>query len=80
MGENRYSRLMEKRLLREILKLSMDKRIQLAGDIWDSIREDDELIVLPDAHRCELDRRLDDANPAPGRSWNEVKARLLGAP
>jgi putative addiction module component (TIGR02574 family) len=35
---------------------------------------------IPESHREELDRRLAaaDADPAPGRPWEEVRARLRG--
>ena len=71
MSANRFS---------EILKLSVAERIQLVEDIWDSIAAEPDEVQLSDELREELDRRLADqaANPGVGRSWSEVKARLLG--
>lgn len=59
--------------------LSREERLELLGEIWDSLTPevDDE---IPESHREELDRRiaLADANPQAGKPWQEVKARLLG--
>ena len=67
--------------LSDILKLSVAERIQLVEDIWDSIAADPEALALSEEHRQELDRRLDHqaTSPGVGRSWAEVKARLLGS-
>ncbi len=43
--------------LSEILKLSVAERIQLAGDIWDSIAAEPEALPLTPAQRDELRRR-----------------------
>ncbi|MDQ3606277.1 MAG: addiction module protein [Gemmatimonadota bacterium] len=63
----------------DILKLSVAERIQLVEDIWDSIAAEPDALELSAEQRSELDRRLADqeANPGAGRSWDEVKARLL---
>jgi putative addiction module component (TIGR02574 family) len=65
--------------LPELLKLSVAERIQLVEDIWDSIAAEPGAVTLSDELRDELDRRLDEqaANPGVGRSWSEVKARIL---
>ena len=49
---------------------------QLLGEIWDSLSHDD--TSIPESHREELDRRLAaaDADPAAGKPWEEVCARL----
>ncbi|MDQ3684277.1 MAG: addiction module protein [Acidobacteriota bacterium] len=64
--------------LSEILRLSIAERIQLAEDIWDSIAAFPEAIVITDAQREELDRRLQAyaQNPNEGISWNELKEKL----
>jgi putative addiction module component (TIGR02574 family) len=64
-----------------ILKLSVAERLQLVEDIWDSIAAEPGAITLSQEQREELDRRLADheANPGAGRSWDEVRARLLGS-
>jgi putative addiction module component (TIGR02574 family) len=61
-------------------KLSVTERLVLVEDIWDSIAAEQQLLDMPNWHKDELDRRLAaySANPSPGSSWNEVKARLEG--
>lgn len=44
--------------LAEILQLSVDERIKLATEIWDSIAAVPEAVTLSDSQREELDRRL----------------------
>lgn len=60
--------------------LSLAERIELAEAIWDTIANDagvDQLPV-PESHRRELDRRLEEmeAGPDSGSSWEEVRSRL----
>jgi putative addiction module component (TIGR02574 family) len=64
--------------LAEILQLSVDERIQLVQDIWDSIAAVPEAIRLTDAQRQELDRRLAEyeKNPDEGIPWEEFKNQL----
>ncbi len=63
----------------DILALSAAERIQLAEDIWDSIAEIPESVVLTDEQRKELDRRLEDyhQHPDEGVSWESLKSALL---
>lgn len=60
-------------------RLSREDRLRLLGEIWDSLTPvtQDE---IPESYREELDRRLAaaDADPAAGRPWEEVRARLRG--
>lgn len=65
--------------LSELRKLSVTERIQLAQDRWASIAEEAQALPLTEEQRAELDRCLSDAEQSPGegRSWTEVKARLL---
>lgn len=67
--------------LSEILKMTVDERIRLVEDIWDSIAADPAALDIPAEQIDELDRRLDDAaaNPGQGRPWSEVRDRLLGS-
>jgi putative addiction module component (TIGR02574 family) len=60
-------------------QLSKQDRLRLIGEIWESLGPLDEL-EIPESHREELDRRLAaaDADPAAGRPWEEVRARLRG--
>ncbi len=43
----------------DILRLSISERIQLVQDIWDSIAEVPDSVLLTDEQKAELDRRLD---------------------
>jgi putative addiction module component (TIGR02574 family) len=60
----------------DFTKLSPEQRLQLIGEIWDSL-EDEALPVEPEL-LAELDRRLAEfeANPAEGRPAAEVIARI----
>ena len=58
--------------------LNAEHRLQLIGEIWDSLSAGG--TPIPESHRRELDRRLDSADSAPLASspWGEVRARLRG--
>jgi putative addiction module component (TIGR02574 family) len=43
----------------KLLELSIDERIKLVEDLWDSIAAEQEVLHLTDEQRAELDRRLD---------------------
>jgi putative addiction module component (TIGR02574 family) len=62
----------------DLLKLSPSERILLVQDLWDSLSPED--IPLTDWQKAELDRRKAayEANPASGRSWEEVQRRVIG--
>jgi putative addiction module component (TIGR02574 family) len=59
-------------------QLSVEERLLLIQEIWDSIGQD-QLPPLSDAQRQELERRLeeDDANPEDVVPWEQVKAESL---
>jgi putative addiction module component (TIGR02574 family) len=63
----------------DILSLSVEERIQLVEDIWDSIAVVPEAVSLSEEQKRELDRRLEayQWNPDAGSPWNEVKGRIL---
>jgi putative addiction module component (TIGR02574 family) len=63
--------------IRDLLKLPVAERLQIIGDLWDSIEAEDHP-PLTDAQRAEIDRRLDEleANPDDVLEWSEVRARL----
>ena len=67
-----------KALLDEILRLPVGERLQLLEDIWDSIAATPDAVPVPDWHKAELDRRLDNPEPGPSLSWDEVRAKLRG--
>ncbi len=62
----------------EILKLPVEERLRLIGEIWDSIEAVPEAVVLTEAQRRELESRLEAhrSNPTEGSPWPEVKKRL----
>jgi putative addiction module component (TIGR02574 family) len=64
--------------LSDILDLSVAERIELVQDIWDSIAEMPEDIVLTEEQKRELDLRSTDlkTNPNSGIPWEQVKASL----
>lgn len=64
--------------LKEILKLSVSERVQLAEDIWDSIVAAPESLPVTDAQEHELDirRHAHSKDPASTRSWEEVRTSL----
>ena len=63
-------------------RMTIDERLLLVEEIWDSIAVEHESLVIPQSHKDELDRRLAArvANPKAGSSWEVVKARLQGKP
>ncbi len=58
--------------------LSVPERLELIGEIWDSLDAGNESGPIPDWHRRDLERRLAtaDADPDAGIPWEVVKARL----
>jgi putative addiction module component (TIGR02574 family) len=68
---------MNKALLKELMELSPEERIQLAEDLWDSIAPE-EMPPLTDEQKREIDRRIaeHEKNPERASPWEEVRARL----
>jgi putative addiction module component (TIGR02574 family) len=62
--------------------LSVTQRLELIGELWDSIPDSVEALPIPDWHREELERRLAaaDADPEAAIPWEEVKRRLQKKP
>ena len=60
-------------------RLSPTERLQLIGEIIDSLDDDGEPPPLAEAQRQELDGRLAilEANPAGVSPWEQVEARIL---
>lgn len=62
--------------------LSVEDRLQLVGDIWDSIAEDanahPEVLPLSEAQKAELDRRVADIrdNPSSGVTMDEALDKI----
>ncbi|MBD3674594.1 MAG: addiction module protein [Planctomycetaceae bacterium] len=63
----------------EIRNLSLNERIDLVEQIWESVADEENHFELTDAQKQELERRIADhhQNPQSGRSWEEVKQELL---
>lgn len=64
--------------LDDILKLSVAERLQLAEDIWDSIRANPDMLAVPSEQREELDRRRAalEENPDSTVALDEAVSRL----
>jgi putative addiction module component (TIGR02574 family) len=60
-------------------RLSVAERLDLIGEIWDSIAAEVEQAPLTEAQRQEVDRRLaaHRANPQAAIPWEQVKAEAL---
>ena len=60
------------------MPLSVEQRLELIGELWDSIPDSFEALPVPEWHLEELERRLAaaDANPDTAIPWEEVKRRL----
>lgn len=60
-------------------RLSVTDRLELIGQIWDTLPPDAEL-PISDWHIRELEKRLAAADADPGAAipWETVKARLAG--
>ncbi|MCH8328716.1 MAG: addiction module protein [Candidatus Marinimicrobia bacterium] len=69
---------MKQRTEIDIKSLPIKERIQLVGDIWDSIAQDAGQLPLTHSQRDELDQRLEryKVDPLPGSSWTEVRKRI----
>lgn len=65
-------------VLTDILQLSIPERIQLVEDIWDTIAATPEQLVLSEAQKNELDRRIEmyQQDPEAGVSWQELKDKV----
>ena len=59
-------------------RLSVEERLTLVEDLWDSIAEESAATPLSDAQRTELDRRLAEyaANPNDVVPWEEIKTSI----
>jgi putative addiction module component (TIGR02574 family) len=60
-------------------RLSVEERLALVQEIWDSIAADADQVPLTEAQRRELERRLaaHQADPTAVVPWEEVKAQAL---
>ena len=60
-------------------RLSVADRLLLVEEIWDSIAESQQSVLLTDSQKQELERRLRDheQNPDDVVAWEDVKAATL---
>ena len=74
----RYDYCMGRIARKDILNLSIAERIELVGDLWDSMAETPEAIELTEAQKAELDRRLDAhrKDPTAGAPWPIIRDRI----
>lgn len=61
----------------DIERLSVDERLQLLGEIWDSVAASPDQLPLAEEQRQDLDRRLAEIerNPNDVVPWEEIKAQ-----
>jgi putative addiction module component (TIGR02574 family) len=62
----------------EIDKLDVDERLDLIEELWESLASDPNQVPVPEAHKAELDKRLDqiEAGDDEGIPWEEVLDRI----
>jgi putative addiction module component (TIGR02574 family) len=65
--------------LDQILELSAAERVEIAQQIWESVYEHPETVLLTRSQKDELERRWRafEQNPDEGESWDDVKRSLL---
>ncbi len=64
----------------DTLSMSIPERIQLVGDIWDTIAAESDKLELSDEEKRMIDDRLRayHDNPSAGSSWEDVYDRVTG--
>ena len=62
----------------EIAAMSVEERMALVDDIWESFRGRQEEIEPPEWHRAIVEKRLEEVEKSPNLSisWEEVRAEL----
>ena len=65
-------------VLKDALSLSVEDRLELIEELWDSLAATPEAIPVTEAQRTELARRrrAHARNPSAAKSWEEVRAKL----
>jgi putative addiction module component (TIGR02574 family) len=61
-------------------RLSVEERLALVEELWDSIADSSADLPLTEAQRAELERRLaeHEANPDDVVSWEDIKTSIGG--
>jgi len=67
-------------VMKEVGQWTVEERLRLIEEVWETLSDHPEEIVLSEAHQRDLQRRLDAYrdNPKAGSPWEEVEARLRG--
>jgi putative addiction module component (TIGR02574 family) len=62
----------------DLSNLTVEEKLQLIEDLWDSVADDPQAMALTEAQAEELDRRLEAyrQDGDPGRPWREVLDEL----
>ena len=62
----------------DVSSLSIDERLELFDELWESLYASPEALPLRDSQRDVLDRRIAamDADGNAGSSWEQVEARI----
>jgi len=62
----------------DISKLSRDEQLELLDQLWQSLGRDPGILPLTQAHKQELDRRLDDLEEegAVGIAWDDLVEQI----
>jgi len=62
----------------DINKLSRDEQLELLDQLWQSLGRDPGILPLTQAHRRELDRRLDDLEEEGplGIAWDDLVEQI----
>lgn len=65
-------------IAKEVASLSPDQRLDLIGEIWNSLSAAPETIPVPESHRKELERRVAAHRAAPDAviSMEKVEAQI----
>ena len=68
--------------INEIKSWSVDDRVELVNQIWDSIADDSGVPPITDSLRTELDRRIAvyEADPSNVVTWEQIEAKLDAEP
>jgi len=64
----------------DIQRMTVDERLRMIEDLWESLRATPDDLPLSPAHRAELDQRLDEIDRGDTETipWDDVKRRLRG--
>ena len=67
-------------VMNEVGNWPVEDRLRLIEEVWDSLSDRAGGNILSEAHKQDLQRRLDAYrdNPKAGSPWDEVSARLRG--